>query len=180
MDLGEATYRSADFVPGSFRVQDVPGKTPWTQKPHSRELPLWKKTEFRVTGHSKPPVGRKELFFPIEKLSYKSAHFLLNGIFPAAPLSINSEKELFPPDQPVNDEDQDGAQNRSDEPGRLALSIPAELLPDVTRDEGPADTEKNRNDKSARISSRREQLGDGPNHKTDHDQPQNIHTASFK
>jgi hypothetical protein len=101
-------------------------------------------------------------------------------MFPAALLLIDSEKELSPPNQSVNDQDQDGSKNRSDEPCRLALSIPAEVLSDVGRYKGPGNAEKNRNDKSARISSRHEQLRDNPNHKTDHDRPQNMHTTSSK
>jgi hypothetical protein len=88
--------------------------------------------------------------------------------------------ELSPLDQSVNDQNQDGPQDGSDETGWLALSIPAEVLSDVGRYKGPGNTEKNRNDKSPRISSRHEQLGDEPNHKTDHNRPQNIHATSFK
>jgi hypothetical protein len=88
--------------------------------------------------------------------------------------------ELSPLDQSENDQNQDGPQDRSDETGRLALSIPAEVLSDVRRHKGTGNAENNGEDKSSRISSRHEQLGDGPNHKTDHNRPYEIHATSLK
>jgi hypothetical protein len=78
---------------------------------------------------------------------------------------------LSPRDQSINGQDQDGSQDRTDEPRRLALSIPTEVLPDIGGYEGADDTKQDRDDESTRICSRHEQLGNEPDQKTDNDDP---------
>jgi hypothetical protein len=58
IDSGEDTCIHAVFMPKSFRVLGLSEKIHRTKKAHAKNFPLWKKAEFRVTGDSKPPVGR--------------------------------------------------------------------------------------------------------------------------
>jgi hypothetical protein len=141
------------------------------------QFPPGQKEESQGACAPEPSAKQTERYyrlgnFPIKQhISYKTAYF---------PLWISSQQQLSPPDQSVSDKEKDGSENRSDEPGRLALSVPTEVLSDVGRDNGPGDAEENRNDKSARISSRHEQLGYSPNYKTDHNRPQDMHAASLR
>jgi len=52
MDWGEATYLDAVIMPRSFRVLGVSGKIHRTKKALAKNVPLWKKAEFRVTRDS--------------------------------------------------------------------------------------------------------------------------------
>jgi len=49
-------------MPRSFRFLGDSGKNHRTKKAQAKKILLWKKVEFRVTGDSKPPVGRNQLF----------------------------------------------------------------------------------------------------------------------
>jgi hypothetical protein len=53
VDLGEATYDIAVFMPSACRVLGVPGKNHRTKKSSLERISYPEEPEFRVTRHSK-------------------------------------------------------------------------------------------------------------------------------
>jgi hypothetical protein len=76
MDWEEATCLSAVFMPESFRVLGVCRKNPPDEKSPRKKISSLE--EGGISGDQGFKV------FPAKRLTYKTALFLLNGIFPAA------------------------------------------------------------------------------------------------
>ncbi|MFP4083075.1 MAG: hypothetical protein ACLFVG_10030 [Candidatus Aminicenantes bacterium] len=78
MDLRETISINAVFMPKSFRVLGVSEKSPRKKFSSLEEAGISGDQGFKASGRTKLAV------FPPKKLTYKTAHFLLNGTFPAA------------------------------------------------------------------------------------------------
>jgi hypothetical protein len=88
MDLGEAISMDAVFMPRSSVFPACQGKSCGQKSPRHKIFSL---EEGGISGDRgfKASGRRKLAVSPPQKLSQKTAHFLLNGIFPAALLSMN-------------------------------------------------------------------------------------------
>jgi hypothetical protein len=88
MDLGEAISMDADFMPRSSLFLICQGKSSGQKSPRNETSSLEKGGKPGDRG-LKDSGRRKSAVAPPQKLSHKTALFLVNSIFPAALLSRN-------------------------------------------------------------------------------------------
>jgi hypothetical protein len=73
--------------------------------------------------------------------------------------------------EPVDQEQQNGAADRHKESGGGALRVEAKRAPEIRSDERSRDSEQDRNDHSAWISPRHEEFGDGSYEQSNEQRP---------
>src|SRR6185437_14351772 len=94
-----------------------------------------------------------------------------SGLRPRHGCLLNG-RSLHPPaarDQPVNDEQDDRADDRGDEARALAGLVPADRVADPSGDQRSRNPQKDGNDAAARVSPRHQQLGDEARDSADDD-----------
>src|SRR4051812_8735531 len=79
-----------------------------------------------------------------------------------------------PGHQPIDEEDQDRADDRGEEAGALARPIPAQLLAEKAGDQGAGDAEQNRDQAAAGIAAGGDRLRDGAGEEADENPPEPI------
>jgi hypothetical protein len=80
---------------------------------------------------------------------------------------------------PIDPEDEDRPESRTDEARRLTRTIQVKRLPDESAEERADDTEENRDDDSTGIATRHDELRDDPDDQTEEDPTENAHDSSF-
>src|SRR5215471_5310860 len=81
------------------------------------------------------------------------------------------------PHEAIEAEEDDGADHRHDEPGRLALAVEPDHAAQPPTEERANDPEHDGDDDAAGIAARHDELGHDSHHQTEDDPQQNIHSA---
>src|SRR5690349_16666711 len=83
-----------------------------------------------------------------------------------------------PSNQAPNDQYDYRAHNRSNEAGSLVCAVPADRLPEISRDKSPDDPENRGEDEAGRlVVSRRDQFRDHTRDKSNDDRPDDMHVS---
>jgi hypothetical protein len=79
---------------------------------------------------------------------------------------------------PINDQQQDCSNNRSNKTCGLALLVPADRSAEKTRDQRSGDADEHRDNDPARIFAGHDELCDSPDDETDDEHPKEVHMCS--
>src|SRR6185437_16356637 len=85
---------------------------------------------------------------------------------------------ILPHEHPVEDEQDDGTDERAEESGRLAAVIDADRPPAKRRDQRAGDADGSGDEKACGIASWHDELREQSHDETDHDRPDDIHRPS--
>src|SRR4051794_19859012 len=97
------------------------------------------------------------------------------------PWFTSSRQRCTPPadEEPVEEQQEHCAEHRSNDPGTSSrIAVPTERSANEPGEQRAGDTQQDRNQKAARITSRHEQFGDSADNEPDDQGPQESHNAS--